>query len=381
LGYGGTKTEMERLIKDAAELDKSIKANDLSFSNIVKAINVVQTKMGITGTTALEAGRTISGSVGSMKAAWTNLITGLADGNADIGQLVDNLVTTIVGDGTESNLGVLGNVMPAVKTALNGGSNLISKMLPIIIEQVPEIVTENLPILLDAGVNIVKELLNGITENPDLVVDTVMMVIDVLTDAIVDLLPDIIVAGALILGKLAVGLIEAIPDLLAKIPQIVAEVVNGFSARSGDFKGIGKNIGLGVLDGLKRGWESVKKWFSNAWDSLIGKSEDKLEIGSPSKRFKRYGKWTAEGYGIGFENEFADVSSDIEDSFADLGADTDYGIATATSTISSYSGADRNSYATQNVNVTVGIDNSANAMGLARELLPFLKIAEKEVYA
>ena len=102
---------MERLIKDAAALDSSIDANSLSFANIVKAINVVQTEMGITGTTALEAGRTISGSIGAMKSAWTNLLTGLADGNADIGELVNNLVTTIVGDGTENNLGVLGNVM------------------------------------------------------------------------------------------------------------------------------------------------------------------------------------------------------------------------------------------------------------------------------
>jgi hypothetical protein len=65
---------MERLIKDAAKLDKSVKANDLSFGNIVKAINVVQTEMGITGTTALEAASTISGSVSSMKAAWQFIV-------------------------------------------------------------------------------------------------------------------------------------------------------------------------------------------------------------------------------------------------------------------------------------------------------------------
>jgi phage-related protein len=84
LGYGGTQTEMQRLIKDAAALDNSIDANSMSFANIVKAINVVQTEMGITGTTAKEAGRTIEGSVNAMKAAWTNRVTGIADKNADL---------------------------------------------------------------------------------------------------------------------------------------------------------------------------------------------------------------------------------------------------------------------------------------------------------
>ena len=133
LGYGGTKEEMQRLIADAAELSDTVDAQSMSFDNIVEAIHVVQTEMGITGTTAKEAGTTIQGSVSSMKSAWENLLTGLADGNANIEQLVDNLVTTIVGDGTESNLGVLGNILPAVETALNGASTLIIKALPKII--------------------------------------------------------------------------------------------------------------------------------------------------------------------------------------------------------------------------------------------------------
>ena len=89
LGYGGTKTEMERLIKDASkmtevqkELNLSVKAGDLSFGNIVNAISVVQKKMDITGTTAKEASTTIQGSVNSMKSAWTNLVTHLEIGRA-----------------------------------------------------------------------------------------------------------------------------------------------------------------------------------------------------------------------------------------------------------------------------------------------------------
>ena len=94
LGYGGTKTEMERLIADAAKLDSSIQANDLSFGNIVKAINAVQTEMGITGTTALEAEETISGSAASMKAAFSNFLTSLASDNMDTKESFEELKET-----------------------------------------------------------------------------------------------------------------------------------------------------------------------------------------------------------------------------------------------------------------------------------------------
>lgn len=113
---------MERLLVDADKLSDSFNlqvdaSGNLvySYADIVDAIHIVQTEMGITGTTAKEAGTTIQGSVDSMKAAWTNLVTGLGDENADIGQLFDDLVVTIVGDGTETNLGVLGTVIPRVK--------------------------------------------------------------------------------------------------------------------------------------------------------------------------------------------------------------------------------------------------------------------------
>lgn len=183
--YGGTASEMYRLLKRAAELDKTFaKTADFSidskghltaeFADITQAIHIVQTEMGITGTTAEEAGRTISGSVGSMKSAWKNLLTGLADGNADIGQLVDDLVTTIVGDGTENNLGVIGNVLPAVKTALSGAGRLVGELLPKIVEEIPSIISENLPIIVQGAVSLVKGLAEGIVQNAPALYDAVM---------------------------------------------------------------------------------------------------------------------------------------------------------------------------------------------------------------
>ena len=224
MGYGGTKTEMERLIKDAAKLDKSVKANDLSFGNIVKAINVVQTEMGITGTTALEAGRTISGSIGAMKSAWTNLLTGLADGNADIEQLVDNLVTTIVGDGTESNLGVFGNIMPAVEAALNGAGKLVQNLVPKIMNNVPSILKKNLPTLVKAAVSTVKSLIKSIEENKDMLVDMVFDLFRYLVETFVTMLPQIIELGLSFVVSLANGIAENLPKLLPTITSVVLKI-------------------------------------------------------------------------------------------------------------------------------------------------------------
>lgn len=403
LGYGGTKTEMQRLIKYAAKLDKSIKKNDLSFSNIVKAINVVQTEMGITGTTALEAGRTISGSVGAMKSAWTNLVTGLADGNADIGQLVDNLVTTIVGDGTESNLGVLGNVMPAVKTALSGASKLVSELLPKIVQEIPSIINDNLPILAEAAISIIQSLVDGISQNQEMLMKTAFDTIAFLANSLISMLPQIVALGLdlivslangitqslpsllptvinvimelarmltdpatltnilnaamLLIQELSYGLIDAIPQLVQAalmiienlcmflldpknlatllkmafdiivgigtglinaIPELlksVTRIITGIIAlfKDADWGKIGKDLVDGFKNGISKAWTSLKKWFKNLFGDLIGIAKKILGIASPSKVFKKIGGFTAEGFGAGFEDEFAHVKDDMED--------------------------------------------------------------------
>ena len=250
LGYGGTKTEMERLIADAAKLSDTVDAQSMSFDNIVEAIHVVQTEMGITGTTALEAGRTISGSIASMKSAWTNLITGLADGNADIGQLVDNLVTTIVGDGTESNLGVLGNIMPAIKTALNGASKLVSELLPEIVAEIPTIISENLPVLASAAVSVIQSLADGISENSDLLVgaffdafESVISQFPELIKSFTELIPDLLdsilkeLPGAIetivsaltdggVVERLTEAIIEIVESIADNLPAIIQAIVD-----------------------------------------------------------------------------------------------------------------------------------------------------------
>ena len=226
LGYGGTQSEMKRLISDAAKLSDTVDAQSMSFENIVEAIHVVQTEMGITGTTAQEAGTTIQGSVESMKSAWENLLTGLADGNADIEQLVDNLVTTIVGDGTETNLGVLGNILPAVKTALNGASALVSKALPEIVGIIPTIINDNLPVVTKAAVGIIQSLVDGISKNKKMLFGTVLDVVTYLAETFIEMLPQIVELGLELIVSLSYGISESLPELIPTIVDVVIQIVD-----------------------------------------------------------------------------------------------------------------------------------------------------------
>lgn len=306
--YGGTQSEMQRLIKNAAALDSSIDANSMSFANIVKAINVVQTEMGITGTTALEAGQTISGSVGAMKSAWSNLVTGIADDNADFETLVENFVDTV---GVTAS-----NIIPRVQIALEGAGKLVEELVPVIIEKVPAIVEDTLPKILQSGINIIKSILQGISSNPDQIVNTIFMVIDTLIDGIIDMFPDIIVTGTLLIGKLAVGLIQAIPDLVSKIPQIIKSVVDGFKSNSSEFSGIGKNIVNGVWSGIQSMISTFTRNVKNFFSSIVNSVKKTLGIHSPSRVFAQIGGFMAKGLDEGWTDEFGDVKKDIDNSLS-----------------------------------------------------------------
>ena len=149
LGYGGTKEEMERLLADAEKLT-GVKYDISNLNDVFNAIHVIQTELGITGTTATEASSTIQGSAAAMKAAWSNMLTGIADENADFDSLVGNLV--------ESVATFAENILPRIEVALQGVGKLVQKLAPIIAEQLPGLIDAVLPPLLDA----VTSLIDGI---------------------------------------------------------------------------------------------------------------------------------------------------------------------------------------------------------------------------
>ena len=218
LGYGGTKEEMARLIEDAAKLSDTVDAQDMSFANIVKAINVVQTEMGITGTTAKEAASTIQGSVGMMKSSWTNLVTGIADENANLDVLISNFVDSV---GT-----VAQNIVPKIGVALNSASKLISDLIPVIVQEIPVLIKENLPMLAKAAVSIIQSLVDGIRKNQNTLMATAFETIVFLANSLISMLPQIVALGLDLIVSLANGIAESLPELIPTIIDVVLQIVD-----------------------------------------------------------------------------------------------------------------------------------------------------------
>lgn len=218
LGYGGTQSEMQRLISDAAKLSDTVDAQDMSFANIVKAINVVQTEMGITGTTAKEAASTIQGSVGMMKSSWTNLVTGISDENANLDVLVTNFVDSV---GT-----VAQNIVPKIGIALNSASKLIRDLIPVIVQEIPLLIEENLPILAEAAISIIQSLVEGISENQEMLMETAFETITYLAESLITMLPQIVELGLDLIVSLANGIAESLPELIPTIVDVVLQIVD-----------------------------------------------------------------------------------------------------------------------------------------------------------
>lgn len=208
---------MERLIKDAAKLDKSINANDMSFGNIVKSINAVQREMGIYGTTLNEASGTISGSITAVKAQWENLLTAVA-GDFDIGIYIENFVGTVK---TAAS-----NILPVVQQALVGAVDLIEGLLPEVINFLPEVINQLLPSVAEAAVNIVQALVTGLSDNQEMLMDTALEVITTLLNGFLTMLPQVVQLGLELLVSLAKGISENLPTLIPTVVDVVLQIVD-----------------------------------------------------------------------------------------------------------------------------------------------------------
>lgn len=241
LGYGGTKSEMQRLLADAEKIS-GIKYDISNLNDVYQAIHVVQTEMGITGTTAKEAGTTIEGSVNSMKSAWKNLVTGLADNNANIEDLVRNLMTTIVGDGSDSNLGLLGNVMPAVERISKGIMEAMPQILNGIVQMMPQ--------FLDAGVNILNGLVEGINQNMPAIMTATMQIINTLLNTIITNLPKILQMGIQVIVSLVQGIAQQLPTLIPEMINALLTMVDTLLDNIDLIIDAGIQLIMGLADGL-----------------------------------------------------------------------------------------------------------------------------------
>ena len=311
LGYGGTKQEMERLLADASKLSGKdfLWGEDgmgYGYAEIVEAIHVVQDEMGITGTTAKEAATTIQGSLASMKGAWQNLLTGVADDNANFEVLVSNFVDSLVGVGA--------NIIPRINIVIQGLTQLITEASQTIIPLAVETLLQNLPAIVAAGMDLIMALVNGILDNIDLLIDCTLELIDVVVNKLIENLPKLIDGGIRLIIALGIGLIEAIPQLVGKIPEIITAIIKGFASGASRILDIGKNIVEGVWQGIKNAAKWLKDKVTGFFDGIIGGVKDFLGIHSPSKVFAGIGGFMAEGLGEGFDDQFKSVKKDIENS-------------------------------------------------------------------
>lgn len=261
---------------------------------------------GLQGYAANEAAGTIQGSLASMKGAWENLLTGVADDNANFEVIVSNFVDSLVGVGA--------NIIPRINSVIQGLTQLITQASQTIIPLAVETLLQNLPSIVAAGMDLIMALVNGILDNIDLLIDCTLQLIDVVVNKLIENLPKLIDGGIRLIIALGRGLIEAIPQLVSKIPEIITAIIEGFASGASRILDIGKNIVEGVWQGIKNAAKWLKDKIFGFFDGIIGGVKDFLGIHSPSKVFAGIGGFMAEGLGEGFDDQFKSVKKDIENS-------------------------------------------------------------------
>ena len=260
LGYGGTQEEMKRLLSDAEKLTGQ-RYNISSFADITQAIHAIQTQMDITGTTAKEASTTISGSWGSLKAAFQNVLVGLTTGEDMFDQSLDALINTAVTFGQ--------NIIPAIKGALSGVGYLIEGLAPVIGETIPPLINDLAPTLANSAVSLISSLVNGLTQNatqfseclsnmiivavagistvvPQLL-DAASKIVSNLMQGLTNSMPQIVNGAVTLIEGLVDGLVDNVPLLVMGAVQLVASLANGLIANLPRIIDAGVNLITGIV--------------------------------------------------------------------------------------------------------------------------------------
>lgn len=252
IGYGGTKSEMERLLADAEKLQKSkgidVSYDISSFADIVDAIHVIQTEMGITGTTAKEASSTIQGSISAAKAAWQNLLTGMSDPTQDFDKLLNDVVESVVT--VSDNLAP--RIMAVLPTMATGITELTENLLPLI----PETVEQMLPSVIDGANSIVSALLNTLSS----FADTAIPIVTENADEII--------------GTLISGLVSAAPNLAGSAAQLCTSIAEAILSNADIITDGASDIVTALADGISDNLDSL---IPSAIDAALTVAETILE--------------------------------------------------------------------------------------------------------
>ena len=236
LGYGGTKEEMDKLMRKAEELE-GYEVGSLdkdNFADVIEAIHIIQEDLGIYGTTAKEASKTISGSVSAMKSAWTNLVAGMANENANLEGLINNVV--------DSAVTVLDNIIPRIEVFV--------EQIPSIMTNLISKITEKLPQLLETGAKILQSLINGIAQNMPQIINAVSQIVASFTNTIITMLPEILQMGIVILTELIHGIAVQLPELVPAIVECILLIVDTIINNLDTIIEVGLEVIMALIQGI-----------------------------------------------------------------------------------------------------------------------------------
>ena len=293
---------------------------------------------GLAGYAANEASDTIQGSLASTKAAWDNLLVGMADGSADIGELIGGLV--------ESATALLGNLIPVAEQALQGVATLIGSAAPMIVAELPGLVASVLPGMLEAAMSIVNGIIaalpgllqviiatllsflpNIIQAGMDLfigligampeIISTIVaalpQIITSIVNTITSNIPAIVAAGVILLVSLVQNLPQIVAGVVAAVPSIISGLVRAVLGAIPQMASAGYNLLQGLAQGIRNAVSSLWATMTNAVGGVINAARRLLRINSPSKVFAEIGQYTMEGFAEGIINNEDMVSDAMRD--------------------------------------------------------------------
>jgi phage-related protein len=341
LGYGGTKTEMERLLADAEKIS-GVKYDISNLNDVFNAIHVIQEELDVTGTTAKEASTTISGSINSAKSAFSNFLSG-AGGIEEVistfttaGTNISNAIIKMAPQIITGLTTLLNNLVPLIGPllqailpaliqgtstlimglvqALPGIIQILMGMLPTIIQELANMLPIILEALIQGLIMIIQALAQQLPTLIPVIIDAILSTIPIL----IDNLPLFIEAGFQLLIGLLQGLIQAVPKLLSYIPKIITSLVGYFMELPKKLVNIGKNMVMGIWNGIK----NVSKWILDKikgfGKSILNGIKSIFGIHSPSTEFAWIGKMNMVGLEEGMEDMKGQVNSTVDGMFDDM---------------------------------------------------------------
>lgn len=348
LGYGGTKTEMERLLADAERIS-GVKYDISNLADVYSAIQVIQDELGITGTTAKEAASTFTGSFAAMQASVQNLMADLAMGNEiDFRPLLESVETFVV----NNLVPMVGNIGKALPTLFQGltemlpelvdvGKDVLSAVasgiidtLPVLIESAADALIafaealsepENLEEVLNAAVKIILAIVEGLGRALPKLLAAVPVILMNLALGIGAFLEPIVESGAAIIGALIDGIVNKFFDLVSIGRNIITWIQKGLGDIAEQFKNAGAEVVAGIWEGIKEKFEWIRDKISGVIDTIKGWFTGKtgFDTHSPSKWSEALFSNVMEGMGKGISGGLDGVLAnarravdDIKDGFA-----------------------------------------------------------------